>query len=188
MSAAPTPDVPPQVRADWDWARGHEAAAIEFVRRHVCKIKDSTTAQDLRQATDYTVTAGGNVAVAMRVRRISSVKSRRDFTLRISRPSGSKQEISKIAEGYADLYCYVWVNDLFNLPTLDEYMLVDMHRFRASGLLDRPDGARWNRDRSSVFAWWEWRKLQDFHCIVEGCKYPNSVVSYWIVTNYQGKA
>lgn len=71
-----------------------------------------------------------------------------------------------------------------NKGKLEEYILVDMHRFRSSGLLESPDGSKWTRDKSAQFAWWDWTTLQDSRCIVEGCKFPNSPICFWVVIDY----
>jgi len=182
MNAAPTGNESPDVLADWLWARGHEEECIKLVRDHVCKIGESTTQQDMRQATDYVLTTPSKISVAMRIRRISNTGKKRHLTLRLSRRSGAKTEVAKISKGHGDLYCYVWIDDT---GKVNEYIFVDLKAMRDSGLLDKPDGEKSTNDGSATFAWWHWETLQDHGCIIEGCKYPGEAVSFKFVTNYK---
>ena len=182
MHATPPDGVRKDVKCDWAWAQQHEPEALTFVRNHVwlkC-CRDSTLNEDTAEATDYVIETPGRVSIGMRIRRISNTKRRRDFTLRVARPSGAKTEVAKVAGGYQDIYCYCWINDILG-NELDEYIIVDMHKFRMAGLLEHPDGSLWTRDKSAQFAWWEIRTLVDAGCVLEGVKYPNAPIAYRLV-------
>lgn len=178
MNAAPRGTESDDVQTDWKWARGHEVKCLKFVRDHLCKINDSSFKQDTQQATDYVLTAPGKVSIAMRIRRIDNTGNKRHLTIRQSRPSGATTELQKIQSGFGDLYCYVWID---RDQRVNEYMLIDLHEMRKSGLLERPDGVQSNRDGSATFSWWHWETLQDYGCIVEGVKHPGSGVEFHIV-------
>lgn len=182
MNASPREGCPESVKCNWQWAQQHEPAALTFVRDHVWRTccRESTIKEDTSHATDYVIKAPGDLSVGMRIRRISNTKMRRHFTLRKQVRSGATTELEKVENGYMDIYCYCWVNDIIG-GILDEYIIVDMHEFRRSGLLAHPDGTRWTNDKSAQFAWWELRTLVNAGCVLEGVKYPDSPVAYRLV-------
>lgn len=112
-----------------------QGKVVEILRRHaadVVQFNIATNEQDTKQATDFVVeTTIGRIAV--RVRRYSSTGEKyRDLTIRIRATYGGKTEIDKLRDGWGDLYLYCWQDAAGNLT---EYMLVDIHKMRAAGLL-----------------------------------------------------
>ena len=101
--------------------------------------------QDMKRATDFVITmTGGNVAV--RIRRDGYYKFH-DFTLRSSKSSGYKTELQKIIEGYGDFYLYCWtVGD-----DIKKWILVNLEKLRASGVLNNPRKEIANIDGESCF-------------------------------------
>ena len=115
-----------------------QGKVVEILRRHaadVVQFNIATNEQDTKQATDFVVeTTIGRIAV--RVRRYSSTGEKyRDLTIRIRATYGGKTEIDKLRDGWGDLYLYCWQDAAGNLT---EYMLVDIHKMRAAGLLGDP--------------------------------------------------
>jgi len=96
---------------------------------------------DTKEATDVIAIANGRYRIPMRFRR--SHKAYRDLTIRSSRPTGIRTELQKIKGGFGDYYFYGWTEG----DTVIEWMLVDLDKLRASGLLEKsrkeirsPDG------------------------------------------------
>lgn len=87
---------------------------------------------DVKEATDVIAIANGKYRIPMRFRR--PYKTYRDLTMRSSRPTGIKTELQKIKEGFGDYYFYGWTKG----DTIIEWMLVDLDKLRASGLLEKP--------------------------------------------------
>lgn len=142
------------VEADWKWASERRADVREILSRHLALLSGMRFAdadEDTKQATDLVVesTAG---AVALRIRD-SSCKYR-DLTLRSARkrPDGSLNrnvELKKIRDGRARWYFYAWTT----APTgrIGDYLLIDLDRLRASGLLDGDRPEKLNEDKVTFF-------------------------------------
>ncbi len=94
---------------------------------HLAILSIATDEEDKKYATDIVVKlVGGTIAVRLR----KPDCSYRELTLRTS---ASKSERDKIKEGYAFRYFYGWVDEN---GVIAEWILVDLDKFRASGLLD----------------------------------------------------
>lgn len=108
---------------------------LEILRRHaadVVQFEIATDEQDTRQATDFVVkTTIGSIAVRVRQYKSTGTKFR-DLTIRTRAMYGGKTEIDKLREGWGDLYLYCWQGADDNIA---EYMLIDLHRMRESGML-----------------------------------------------------
>lgn len=118
--------------------RGKMPQVIDIVQRHAMKIvrvEYASSEQDTKQATDLAITIKGG-AVGVRVRRHASTSSGRvfrDFTIRCESFYGFATEIDKLRAGWGDFYLYAWESADGLLP---EYMFLDLHKVRATGLLD----------------------------------------------------
>jgi hypothetical protein len=87
------------------------------------------------------------------------------LTLRAYRSSGAETELAKIKQGYADLYLYGWSQ----AKLLPEWMLVDLDKLRACGLLDRNLPVQMNEDKVTGFVYLSYRLLQHYGCIINAC-------------------
>jgi len=131
---------------DKAWADQFTRQIVEILRHnsaHILKIEVAPMEADSLHATDMIITVtGGNVAV--RVRRDTSY---RDFTIRSARASGTKTELQKLREGFGDWYLYAWSQG----DRITEWMLLDLHRIRQQGLLNREWPERLNKDGRTSF-------------------------------------
>lgn len=132
---------------DRDWTLGYMPVVKRILKQHAgqfISFEIASDEADRKRATDMMVKiVGGSVAV--RIRRPHYTF--RDLTIRAARSNGVKTELDKIREGFADWYLYAWAN---GNGTFEEYMLLDVHKLRASGLLEnRP--LKWNRDGQTAF-------------------------------------
>ena len=114
--------------------------------RHLINIDLAPDNIDRTQATDMTVNVKGT-SIALRVREPSC--KFRDFTVRSTVKSGNKTELDKLKEGYGDIYLYGWGD---GKDRLLEYIILDIHQLRRSGLLDRTYIERPNGDGSKFIA------------------------------------
>jgi hypothetical protein len=129
---------------------------------HILQIEVASEDKDTHQATDMTIKiVGGDVAV--RVRRNTKF---RDLTIRSSLSSGSKTELQKIQEGFADWYLYAWTVN----GQISEWILVNMDQLRRSGLIYRNRQQTQNHDGKSSFVSIPIAELRLNNCIVAHVK------------------
>lgn len=154
---------------DWTWSDGF----LPEVRRilgmnalYLLEVAVASAQQDMKQATDMLVTVSGSIAVAVRLRR--PVYNHRDLTIRAIRSSGATTELEKIRFGAGDFYLYGWTQGL----RVPEWMLVNLHNLRASGLLNRQWQIIRNKDRRTAFIAIPHTLLKQYGCVVnaEGLK------------------
>lgn len=85
---------------------------------------------DREQAADLVVLTGRNMTVACRVRRPGYAhRYPWDFTIRARRENGSKTELAKIVEGWADWLVYAHADENFGLG---RWFVLDLDAFRAA--------------------------------------------------------
>jgi hypothetical protein len=68
----------------------------------------------------------------------------RDLTIRSRRDTKAKTELAKIKEGHGFRYFYGWIDDNDKIV---EWMLIDLDKLRASGLLEKPRREIPNKDK-----------------------------------------
>jgi hypothetical protein len=154
---------------DWTWSDGFlpEVRRILGVNAmHLLEVGIASAQQDMKQATDMLVTVRGEIAIAVRLRR--PTYTHRDLTIRAMRSSGVKTELEKIQFGAGDFYLYGWTN-AWCIP---EWMLVNLHRLRDSGLLNRNWQLIRNKDNRTAFIAIPYTLLKQYGCVVnmEGLK------------------
>lgn len=148
---------------DWGWADGY----LPEIRRiltvdamHLFTFRVASYQQDVKQATDMLVTANGEMAIAVRIRR--DYCQWRDLTIRAWRHSGVTTELDKIKDGHGDYYLYAWAQG-FRLP---EWMLVNLEALRNSGLLEQAWAVKHNKDGRTRFIAIPHNTLSSRGCIV----------------------
>lgn len=150
-----------EVMRDYRFSQTHRndqvVSAIESI------MKEATEREDYELSVDDVIPG---VKLARRVRRISNCGSRRDFTLRAYRSSGSKTEFQKLSDGTATCthYSYAWSNSW----QLRELIVVDMAIFKKS-YLQFPSGVKKNADGKTGFLWWPIENI--LGCIVAHKEY-----------------
>jgi len=120
--------------------------------------------EDERRNTDLMVLKMEAVRIGCRIRKKEWIRYRDEFTIRKSRPSGMKSEISKIIEGWGDYFFYGFGDDAGNLLA---WTLADMKIFRLwfareiaglnKGII--PGVTKKNGDGSSDFLIFRWDDL-----------------------------
>jgi hypothetical protein len=158
-------DMREDVKIDFLWAGKHNDQIRSIVLRHYPEIDDrlrgwheASAEEDMRRATDFVL---DRLSVASRVRR--SGYSFRDLTLRNKRPSGFESERAKIARGAGDIAFYGWANED---DTIGDYVIVDLHAMRQTGLIDDWYDEIPNTDGSSTFCVWRIEDLGALGCII----------------------
>jgi hypothetical protein len=120
---------------DKSWEETYREQIVSILSAHVSHLVEITLASaemDKHYATDYEVkVVGGTIAVRLR----RSKYQYRDLTIRSRRDSGMKTELAKIKEGAAFRYFYGWTDEK---RTIAEWILVDLDKVRATGLLEKP--------------------------------------------------
>jgi hypothetical protein len=156
-------------RRDRNWGDSYSRQVMDILKPltpYCVDLSIAPVVEDNKHATDYVVTmAGGSIAV--RVRR--PWYEYRDLTIRSRRDNGQKTELAKIKEGHAFRYFYGWTTDK---NTISEWMLVDLDKLRASGLLERNWNERPNKDKQgkSDGTWFiaiPFTVLEKAGCIIE---------------------
>lgn len=122
--------------------------------------------EDIYHNSDLVVLRLDNVRVACRIRRYKYfAKYGHQFTIRKSRPSGRKSELTKIIEGWGD-YLFYGFSDEAN-TALHYWTLCDFKVFRlwfSRELLKTaklPGGRKLNKDNSSDFLVFNFTDLPD---------------------------
>ncbi len=106
-------------------------AILNTQMHHLVELAIASDYKDRKQATDFVVKMkGGDIAVRLRRPRYEQ----RDWTIRARRDNGTKTELAKIREGYGSHYFYGWTDELHGIT---EWILIDLNKARASGLLTR---------------------------------------------------
>lgn len=148
---------------DWNWQEGYLPEVQRILLQNAVYLFNVSIAswyQDVKQATDMTVTLGGKPkAVGVRLRRADY--SYRDLTIRANRVSGAKTELEKILAGMGDAYLYGWTNG----SHISEWMLIDLNRLRSSGLLQYTK-PQFNRDRQTSFIAIPYPTLRQYGCVL----------------------
>lgn len=149
----------------------------ELLRKHashIIRVETATEEQDTKQATDLVLRVDSGM-IGVRVRRLETMKDDtwRDLTIRTRSSGGGRTEVDKLTEGWGDWYFYGWTRG----KRIAEYMLLDIHKIRSSGLLAALDQKRAIPNGDDTF--FKTIGLQDL--IKNGC------VVVHTVDGYQGK-
>lgn len=117
----------PDVAADFQWGRKFLAEIKQILGLHL--IGEAPAAEDEQHNTDLIVLRLDAVRIACRVRR-DGYRARygHQFTVRSSRPSGTKTELAKVIEGWGDYIFYGFGED--RTARLTAWMLGDLRVFR----------------------------------------------------------
>ena len=124
--------------------------------------------EDQQRNTDLIVLKMDAVRIGCRIRRNEYMQGfRNEFTLRASRPSGTKTELAKIIEGWGDYFFYGFSDE--NEESLAFWFIGDLCAFRiwhTSQLINGggklPGQLKKNRDGSSGFYVYQWNEIQNF--------------------------
>ena len=137
-------------------------ALLKQLAPYLLTIDVATPEQDMTEATDYVVSLlhGGHVALRIR----GAGTAYRDLTLRSRTRYSAPTELHKLLAGKADYYLYCWQQRGADLRTAD-FMLIDLHALRASGLLLEQRHERLNADGTAFIAL-TWQQLQRAGCLV----------------------
>lgn len=122
--------------------------------------------EDAKRNTDLLVLRAGDIRVACRVRRHQYLASYgHEFTLRASRASGAKTELSKVLDGWGDYMIYAFADEAET--GLAQWVLGDLKVFRQwlAAQMGQPGGPwqpwdfgdhQMNSDRGSGFVAYGW--------------------------------
>ncbi len=153
-------------KQNFAWQAGYYSQIQKIIRENAgafVTVDVASPEADMKHATDFVVrVTGGDVAV--RVRRPKY--KYRDLTIR-SYNGGYKTELDKIRDGFARFYLYCWTCDSDEIA---EWVLVDVDKLRASGLLDNRKETP-NADGRTKFIAIQLPELRAKDCVVaEVCR------------------
>lgn len=149
-------------KRDRDWADSYESQVLIILNTlisHLAMLSIATDENDKKFATDIEVKLKGGT-IAVRLRR--PYYDHRDLTIRSSRSSGVETELAKIKAGFAYRYFYGWTNT-HNI--IEEWMLVDLDKVRAMGLLENREEIP-NTDGKTAFIAISAGELQEAGCLI----------------------
>jgi hypothetical protein len=126
---------------------------------HIISIEVASPEDDMKHSTDLKVkVTAGDVAVRIRRGRISF----RDMTIR-AKNGNAKTEIHKLREGFARWYLYMWAD---NSGKIDDWILVDIDKMRAAGLLNESRQVKMNKDGYTGFVTYTQFELKDCGALI----------------------
>lgn len=140
-------------RSDMQWSDRFLPEIKRIIGEHL--ITAAPAEEDMQRNTDLIVLTLGAVRVACRVRQHRYLAQYGDeFTIRASRPNGTKTELTKVIEGWGDYILYGFASE--DETHLAAWVLGDLRVFRLAfmrGLASQnPLGiGRNNNDGSSTF-------------------------------------
>lgn len=100
---------------------------------HLGVLNQSTYEEDTKQAFDF-IYEFKNSKIPVRIRDNTFLRYR-DLTIRSKAMYNGRTEYDKLLDGFGDVYLYAWEN--INKTSFTAYMLVDLHIFRSSGLINK---------------------------------------------------
>jgi len=130
------------------------------------KLKKASQEDDVKNGFDFLFTMS-DFKIPVRIRKPNC--RYRDFTIRSATRYGFKTEIHKIKEGAGDVYFYAWTEFNEGIENITEYWLIDLHKFRSSGLLDKEQVQRDNGDGTS-FVFYSFDKLNQHGSVISKFK------------------
>lgn len=145
-------------KTDLEWSETMMPQVIDILEKQIGKqIEKASTNEDLNQATD--LISGDGKRICVRIRR--DKRPERDLTIRVEKGS-SKTELHKLKKGYGDIYFYAWSDN----DNLNEWILVDLHGMRKSGILDTE--RRWyvNKDGYTCFIAFSATELRNHRLLI----------------------
>lgn len=128
--------------------------------KYFLHLKVADPEDDIKHSTD--LIGEMNVKFALRVRETTF----RDLTIRSKARYGGRTEIDKIREGDAecDYYFYFWGD---SKGKISDWILVDMKKFKASGLSDKEKVHIPNGDGTAFYPY-SIEELREHNCLVDG--------------------
>lgn len=115
-------------------------AIFQTLLHYLTDISVADKVKDRKYATDFEVKMQGR-PISVRLRRAKY--DFRDFTIRSRRDNGFETELSKLKRGLGSVFFYGWTTKDHKIL---EWVLIDLCKVRASGLLDRKWDETPNKD------------------------------------------
>lgn len=145
----------PDVRNDKRWSDKFIHRITELIAPAL--LVEAPFEEDAERNTDLIVLKMDSVRIGCRIRRYQYLKDYgNEFTIRSGRPSGVKTELTKIIEGWGDLFFYGFSNE--DETDIAKWFLGDMKVFRLwfnRYMLEHegkiPGSGKDNQDNSSNF-------------------------------------
>lgn len=131
-------------------------------------MQKASAKDDMEKGFDFVFTMG-DITVPVRVRTPSC--KFRDFTIRSKSRHGFKTEIDKLREGFGDVYFYGWTKWEQGQEVIIEWCLINLNRFRESGLANIEKPQTSNGD-GTCFINYKLKELEENHCIIASYKPP----------------
>lgn len=153
---------------NWRVDKARSDRFLPAIKRAICEVLICPAPQeeDAERNTDLIVLRMNAQRIACRVREPGFFESYgHEFTIREGRPSGAKTELTKIVEGWGDLFFYGHAQD--EGPDLRAWALCDLSVFRGWFVRELarlparelPGVQRRNRDNSSTFRVFDIRQM-----------------------------
>jgi hypothetical protein len=109
----------------------------------------STEYQDTKECFDV-VYKCNEIRIPVRIRKHQYI-SFSDFTVRSRSYQNNRTEYHKLKDGFGDYYVYCWENA--SRSKIHSYMIIDLHSFRKSGTINKPENSGKNTDGTEFMSW-----------------------------------
>lgn len=146
---------------NWKFSESYMDVIKSILRDNSANIVNIEIAEpedDMKRSTDLNIkiTSG---CVAVRIRRAN--QKYRDLTIRALN-GRAKTEIHKLREGFADWYLYLWTDE----NGVCDWILVDINKMRAAGLLNTSRAIILNKDGYTGFCTYTILELESAKALV----------------------
>lgn len=147
------------------WAKMHEPECIKILQnnlKNITNIEVSTLFDDINHAVDLVIILKGSKA-QIRVR-MPKYHYMSDFTVQISKVSGTETEMEKFLRGDVDWYLLCWSN---SNEKIFKWILIDMHKILEKNILTKyMSEPKLNKTNGQYFVCIDWSVLEKMGCLV----------------------
>jgi hypothetical protein len=130
----------------------YSSQIYRIINRIVYKFTElypSTEYQDTNECFDV-VYKCNEIRIPVRIRKHQYI-SFSDFTVRSRSYQNNRTEYDKLKDGYGDYYVYCWEDD--KRSKIHSYMIINLHSFRDSGIINTSDNTAKNSDGTEFMSW-----------------------------------
>lgn len=146
-------------------AKMHEPECIKILQnnlKNITNIEVASLYDDINHAIDLIIILKGS-KVQIRVR-MPKYQNMSDFTVQISKVSGTETEMEKFLRGDIDWYLLCWTD---SNEKIFKWILIDMHKILEKNILTtHMSEPKLNKTNGQYFVCIDWFNLENMGCLV----------------------